>query len=301
VTNKTGSIEIREYLKENGKLVNEFLEEYFDGRELDAPQVLKKSMRYSLLAGGKRLRPILALASYEACGGDPIDIIQPASALEVVHTYSLIHDDLPAMDDDDLRRGKPTNHKVFGEAMAILAGDALFTEAFLMITRAEGIGAERSLEAARELSLAAGARGMVGGQVQDILSENAEPDKETLSYIHTHKTGALIRASVRIGAILAGADNELLGALTSYGEKLGLAFQIIDDILDIKGDETVLGKPVGSDLENNKMTYPALYGLDASSERAGELIGEAIEALSPFSKKADTLREIARYVLKRKS
>jgi geranylgeranyl diphosphate synthase type II len=284
VTNKTGSIEIREYLKENGKLVNEFLEEYFDGRELDAPQVLKKSMRYSLLAGGKRLRPILALASYEACGGDPIDIIQPASALEVVHTYSLIHDDLPAMDDDDLRRGKPTNHKVFGEAMAILAGDAL-----------------RSLEAARELSLAAGARGMVGGQVQDILSENAEPDKETLSYIHTHKTGALIRASVRIGAILAGADNELLGALTSYGEKLGLAFQIIDDILDIKGDETVLGKPVGSDLENNKMTYPALYGLDASSERAGELIGEAIEALSPFSKKADTLREIARYVLKRKS
>jgi geranylgeranyl diphosphate synthase type II len=301
VTNKTGSIDIKEYLKENGKLLNEFLEEYFDGGELDAPQVLKESMRYSLLAGGKRLRPILALASYEACGGEPEDIIQPASALEVVHTYSLIHDDLPAMDDDDLRRGKPTNHKVFGEAMAILAGDALFTEAFLMITRAEGIGAERSLEAARELSLAAGARGMVGGQVQDILSENAEPDKETLSYIHTHKTGALIRASVRIGAILAGADNESLGALTSYGEKLGLAFQIIDDILDIKGDETVLGKPVGSDLENNKMTYPALYGLDASSERAGELIGEAIEALSPFSKKADTLREIARYVLKRKS
>jgi geranylgeranyl diphosphate synthase type II len=294
-------MDIKAYLKEKGDTVTSFLDEYFDRPFSYVPPVLKESMRYSLLAGGKRLRPVLAMASYETCGGNARDIVQPASALEVIHAYSLIHDDLPAMDNDDLRRGKPTNHKVFGDAMAILAGDGLLTEAFLMIMGAEDIRAERRLEAARELSLASGARGMVGGQAQDILSEKAEPDRETLSFIHTHKTGALIRASVRFGGILADADRGSLDALTSYGEKLGLAFQIVDDILDIQGDESVLGKPVGSDEEKNKMTYPALYGLDASKERADELVREAVEALDSFSRRAEPLREIARYVIRRRN
>jgi geranylgeranyl diphosphate synthase type II len=294
-------MDIKAYIREKGELINSFLGSYFERPISSVPSMLHESMLYSLLAGGKRIRPVLAMASCEACGGKPGDIVQPAAALEVIHTYSLIHDDLPAMDNDDLRRGKPTNHKVFGEAVAILAGDGLLSEAFLMILEAGGIKAERLLEAARELSLASGARGMVGGQVQDILSEGSEPDKETLHYIHTHKTGTLLRASVRFGGILVGADREVLQALSAFGESLGLAFQIVDDILDIKGDESLLGKPVGSDLQNNKMTYPAIYGLEASRAKAGELISDAIEALKTFSREADPLRGIANYILQRQN
>ena len=223
-----------------------------------------------------------------------------ASAIEVIHTYSLIHDDLPAMDDDDLRRGRPTNHKVYGDAIAILAGDGLLTEAFLMILDNGGkVSQADAVAALRELAAAAGPAGMVGGQVVDIISENIEPDADKLKYIHEHKTGALLRASVRIGAILAGADDEKLDSLSIYGDCLGLAFQIVDDILDVKGDEKELGKPVGSDEEKNKMTYPALFGIDKSMQRAKELIDDAVIAIKGFGPEADPLRSIADYMIRR--
>jgi geranylgeranyl diphosphate synthase type II len=297
---ETTPFDIKTYVKEKGELVNRFLTSYFERPDPSVPDTLVESMRYSLLAGGKRLRPVLAIASYEACGGRGEDMVGCAAALEAIHTYSLIHDDLPAMDNDDLRRGRPTNHKVFGEAIAILAGDGLMTEAFLMILDCEKqIAKEHLLEAMRELSLASGPRGMVGGQVQDILSENSEPDPDTLTYIHRHKTGALIRSSVRLGGILAGADRGTMSALTGYGENLGLAYQIVDDILDVMGDEEVLGKPVGSDEEKNKMTYPALYGVESSQEKAEELIEKALGHLAGFPEKAEPLREIARYIVRR--
>jgi geranylgeranyl diphosphate synthase type II len=292
-------VDIRSYLEEKAGLVNSYLQSYLD-RPL-RPAVLMESMRYSLLAGGKRIRPILAMASHEACGGKAGDITGCAAALELIHTYSLIHDDLPAMDNDDLRRGRPTNHKVFGEAIAILAGDGLLTEAFLMLLDScRHVPADLLVRAVRELSRAAGVRGMVGGQAQDIISENADPDADTLHFIHKQKTGALIAASVRLGGILAGAGREAMGALTGYGAKLGLAFQIVDDILDVEGDAELLGKPVGSDEKKKKMTYPSLYGVDASLGKAGDLIGEALESLDPLGERAEPLREIARYILERR-
>lgn len=291
---------IKEYLNEKAALVNGCIEQYFTECCGSATDVLRESMKYSLMAGGKRLRPVLAMASYEACGGKGNDILLGASALEVIHTYSLIHDDLPAMDDDDLRRGRPTNHKVYGEAIAILAGDGLLTEAFLMLLANEGpVSRDNILNALKELAVAAGPAGMVGGQVMDILSENAEPDAVKLDYIHRHKTGALIRASVRMGALLADADTAQLESLSRYGECLGLAFQIVDDILDVKGDEKELGKPVGSDEGKNKLTYPALYGIEGSMERAEALIKEAMDSISAFTETADPLRAIADYIIRR--
>jgi geranylgeranyl diphosphate synthase type II len=293
------NVDINAYLKEKSGLVNSYLESYF-GRPFYAPAPVVESMRYSVMAGGKRIRPVLAMAAYEACGGDPLDIVDCASALEVIHTYSLIHDDLPAMDDDDMRRGRPTNHKVFGEAIAILAGDGLLTEAFLMVLESgKPMRDSTRLEALRELSTASGVRGMVGGQVQDIISEDSDPDAETLRYIHEHKTGALIAASVRLGGILAEAGGGMSASLTDYGKSLGLAFQIVDDILDVTGNEEVLGKPVGSDIKKKKMTYPALYGIEASMRNAEALISEAVGALALFDRKADPLREIARYIAER--
>jgi len=294
-------MDIATYLKEKGESVNAYLKDYF-GRPLAAgvPPVIAEAMGYSILAGGKRLRPILAMATYEVCGGKAEDIVPCASALEVIHTYSLIHDDLPAMDDDDLRRGRPTSHKVFGEAMAILAGDALLTEAFLMVLDTDGkAGRGALLDAIRELASASGVRGMVGGQVQDIISEGAEPDPDTLDYIHAHKTGALIAASVRLGGIVAGADEKTMEALTAYGRNLGHAFQIVDDVLDVEGDSEVLGKPTGSDREKKKMTYPALYGVEESMRRAGELIDDALRAIAHLGERAEPLRGIARFIITR--
>jgi len=291
------SFDLRAYLSERKSLIEEFLKEYFKRRR--QPEPLHDAMTYSLFAGGKRLRPILAIASYEACGGRTEEILPQASAIELIHTYSLIHDDLPAMDDDDFRRGRPTNHKVFGEAMAILAGDALLTEAFVMFTDSRVFKSEKLLKALHEIATAAGADGMVAGQAMDILSEGKTPDEETLKFIHTHKTAALISASVKIGPILADAEEAQYSALSLYGQSIGLAFQIVDDILDIVGDEKRLGKPVGSDLEKNKMTYPALYGIDESRKKANELIDRAIEALEPFGEKATPLKEIALYILQR--
>lgn len=295
-------MDLSAYLKEKREAVDAFFREYF--AEDQRPPVLREAMRYSLFAGGKRIRPVLALASYEACGGDPTDIVPYASTLELIHTYSLIHDDLPAMDNDDLRRGKPTNHKVFGEAVAILAGDALLTEVFAILsdrTYTEKIREESLLRAISEVARAAGPEGMVAGQVQDILSENGEPDADTLDFIHSRKTGALIAASVRLGPILFGSGAEVLGALGCYGEKIGLAFQIIDDILDVEGDTAELGKTVGSDEKINKMTFPRLHGIDQSRAIAHRLVEDAVLSLSIFTEEADPLREIAWYLLRRRS
>jgi geranylgeranyl diphosphate synthase type II len=295
-------VDIAAYLKEKRDLVDSFFRNYF--KQPGRPSILWEAMLYSLFAGGKRVRPILALASCEACGGSAPDIVPYASTLELIHTYSLIHDDLPAMDNDDLRRGKPTSHKVYGEAMAILAGDALLTEAFCILSDpglGRGVSATNLLKAASEIAGASGCRGMVAGQVQDIISENAEPDGEVLQFIHTHKTACLIRASVKTGALICGAGGKALESLADYGHKIGLAFQVIDDILDIEGDEKETGKTVGSDERINKMTYPRLYGVKESRTIARDLISEALAALDTFSADADPLREIARYLLKRRS
>jgi geranylgeranyl diphosphate synthase, type II len=309
------TFDIKAYLKEKRELIDSYLESYFSVPS--EPSILHEAMRYSLFAGGKRIRPILALSSYEACGGDPKNIIPYASALELIHTYSLIHDDLPSMDNDDLRRGKPTSHKVFGEAMAILAGDALLTEAFLMLTNnppspstsrrplvKEGLYKETNpsslIKVIREVALSAGVHGMVGGQALDISSENSQPDRDTLTFIHLHKTAALITASVRMGGILADSDEHTLKALTKYGENIGLAFQIIDDILDIEGNAEELGKTAGSDMKMKKMTYPSLYGIKKSRKEAEDLISEAIDALALFSSEADQLRGIAHYLIQRR-
>jgi geranylgeranyl diphosphate synthase type II len=295
-------MDIKSYLKEKRELIDSYLESYFS--ITSEPFVLHKAMRYSLFAGGKRIRPILALASYEACGGNPKDIVPYATALELIHTYSLIHDDLPSMDNDDLRRGKPTNHKVFGEAMAILAGDALLTEAFLILSNnlhSSSLKPSNLIKIIREVSLSSGVHGMVGGQALDIFSENIEPDKDTLNFIHLHKTAALITASVRMGAILANIKEKKLKALTEYGTGIGLAFQIIDDILDIEGNAEELGKTAGSDIKMKKMTYPALCGTEKSRQKAKDLIADAIDSLKIFSSEADQLRKIARYLLKRRA
>jgi geranylgeranyl diphosphate synthase, type II len=312
-------VNIKTYLKEKRELIDSYLKSYFEAPS--APAVLNEAMKYSLFAGGKRVRPILAMASYEACGGDSKKIIPQAAALELVHTYSLIHDDLPAMDNDDLRRGKPTSHKAFGEALAILAGDALLTEAFLMMTNGRmqdaryrmqddhvpcimhraSVSNRAILKAIREVAMASGANGMVGGQVQDILSESADPDSDTLEFIHLHKTTALITASVRIGSILAGSGRKRLDALTRYGESVGLAFQIIDDILDIEGTTEELGKSAGSDSQKNKLTYPSLFGIEGARQKAKILIKAAEDALGIFSSEADPLREIARYLIERRA
>jgi geranylgeranyl diphosphate synthase type II len=296
-------MDIRTYLKERRELIDSFLTTYFACPVI--PTSLNESMAYSIFAGGKRVRPVLALASYEACGGHAEDIVPYASALEFIHTYSLIHDDLPAMDNDNLRRGKPTSHKVFGEGMAILAGDALLTEAFYLLSRnahhSSGVRDRDLLKVVREVAMAAGAHGMVGGQAEDILSEGMEKDGENLSFIHAHKTGALITVSVRMGAILGRAGKRKLSALTIYGENIGLAFQIVDDILDVKGDSAELGKATGSDEKKRKLTYPGLYGIDLSVKKAEGLIRDAVNALSLFSDSADPLREIAGYILQRKN
>lgn len=260
---------------------------------------LLKAMRYSLLAGGKRLRPILLLWSAEALGKkiDAVDL-NVGCAIECIHTYSLIHDDLPGMDNDDLRRGKPTNHVVFGEAMAILAGDGLLTEAFRAIV--EHV-ADQVLAAALigELSYGAGYQGMVGGQAQDILSENKRITEENMKWIHAHKTGALIIASCRMGGLLAGANEEQISHLTTYAKNIGLAFQITDDILDVTGNEELIGKPVGSDERSAKSTYPLLYGLEKSKKLAEEAVVCAKEAIRQLPSDITMLNWLADYILAR--
>ncbi|QXE91096.1 polyprenyl synthetase family protein [Geomonas subterranea] len=294
-------MDLKEYLKQKCQLVDQALERYLpDAKEL--PASLHGAMRYSVFAGGKRVRPVLMLAACEAVGGSADAVMPAACAMEMIHTYSLIHDDLPAMDNDDFRRGNPTNHKVYGEATAILAGDALLTEAFILLSNGTGGDPAARLRVIQEIAVASGSHGMVGGQVVDMESEGRhDVDLPTLSYIHTHKTGALIRASVRCGAILGGASGEQFTSLTRYADAIGLAFQIADDILDVEGTTEELGKDAGSDQARGKATYPALMGLEASKARAQELVQIALDALASFDERAEPLRAIASYIVKRKS
>ncbi len=294
-------MKLADYLRRRQRWVEEALKRWVPG-ENEFPPPVHQAMRYSLFAGGKRIRPILVLAAAEAVGGSVRDVLPLACSFELIHTYSLIHDDLPSMDNDDMRRGKPTSHKVFGEALAILAGDALLTEAFHLATRPEvmkKVPARRRLQALWHLARAAGSLGMVGGQTMDILTQGQTVDAGTLEYIHSHKTGALISASVAVGAIVGGATVRQLRRLQGYGEKLGLAFQITDDLLDEVGEEAKLGKTVGKDQPKGKVTYPGLYGIPESRRRAEQLVEGAIHHLQSFDRRANPLREIARFILNR--
>ncbi len=297
--------DLNKYIKEKGSIVEDALRQLFPEQEENNNPVvnLTKSMNYSLLAGGKRLRPILCIAGAEVVGGNADDVMPVACALELIHTYSLIHDDLPAMDDDSVRRGKPTNHVVYGEAMAILAGDGLLTEAFFLMSKtavSDNVSPESLQKVLALIAGAAGYRGMVGGQVVDILSEGKVIDSSLVEYIHRHKTGALISASVLSGTILGGGTEEDVNSITTYGNFIGLAFQVADDILNIEGDSKEMGKDVGSDAERGKNTYPSVFGLAQSKEMLNNFVDQAIESIERFDEKADPLRMIARYIIERK-
>jgi len=293
-------LNLKAYLAERRELVDAALDRMLPADEAGGD--ILKAMRYSLFAGGKRVRPILCLAACEAVGGGLEDAMFCACALEMVHTYSLVHDDLPAMDDDDLRRGVPTNHKVFGEGMAVLAGDGLLTQAMVLLSdadRSEGLDPARVLRAARAVMRAAGYEGMVGGQAADLAGENAEPDLALVQFIHAMKTGALIAASVRSGAILGGADEKDEEALVRYGRRVGLAFQIADDLLDLTGDSRLLGKDTGMDEARGKMTYPGVAGPAAAKEAGLRLAEEAAQSLEHLGEPAEPLILIARYIMER--
>jgi len=291
-------VDFEKALKEKAEVIEEALEHYLPPPNA-YPPLIHQAMRYSTMQGGKRLRPVLVMAVAEAVGGKSEDVLPAACALEMIHTYSLIHDDLPAMDNDDYRRGKPTNHKVYGEAIAILAGDALLTLAFSLLAGINSASPKDVVKVIGEVAAAAGTFGMIGGQVVDTFFAGKEIDADTLKYIHSHKTGALYRAAVRTGAILAGAEEKKLADLTRYAEYLGLAFQIKDDILDIEGDATVIGKPVGSDIKNKKATYPALFGIEQAKAKARQAGEKALSAIGSFGNEADFLRLLVQFVVER--
>ena len=274
------------------------------------PPVIHEAMRYAVLGGGKRIRPILAIAAAEACGAEIEALLVPLCALELIHTYSLVHDDLPALDDDDLRRGRKTTHIVFGEAMAILTGDALLTEAFSWLARPiAGVESARQLRAVAEVATAVDSTGMIGGQVADIVAERShegtsgDPEAllQELEFIHRNKTGKLLTASVVLGGLLGGASGEQLAALRAYGDALGLAFQIVDDILDVEESSAVLGKTAGKDVAQGKLTFPALLGLEAARAEAGRLLGKALENAAIIAGPVNYLAPIARYIVERRS
>ncbi|MBP2653011.1 MAG: Farnesyl diphosphate synthase [Firmicutes bacterium] len=290
---------IKDYTMARLPIIDDALD-HFLSAETYPPQIYE-AMRYSLFAGGKRLRPILLMAAADAVGQDGSRFINIACGLEMIHTYSLIHDDLPAMDNDDFRRGKLTNHKVFGDGIAVLAGDGLLTEAFGVMLAQPKVEPATLIKVIREIATAAGARGMVGGQTIDLLSEGKTIDSETLKFIHQAKTGALFTAAIRAGAMLANANEECLAALTEYAKQFGLAFQITDDILDVAGVEEKLGKPLGSDVKNNKVTYVSLYSLEEAKEMAKEAVRCAIAAISDLGVEAAVLRDYVLYLLNRDS
>jgi geranylgeranyl diphosphate synthase type II len=292
-------VTIDDYLRRRSAEVDAALGDLVREKRPSVEPRLLEAMEYSLTSPGKRIRPILVLAAAEALGADPRPLLPFACAAEMVHAYSLIHDDLPAMDDDDLRRGRPTNHKVFGEAVAILAGDALLTEAFAVLSSDDALAAERRVAAIRELAVAAGAEGMVGGQTADILAEGAEADPRRVESIHRRKTGALLRACVRIGGVLAGADARALASLSAYGEAIGLAFQIADDLLDELGDTQATGKTAQRDRERGKATYPAALGVERVRQLLRQLLEQSLAALGEFGPSAEPLREIARRIVGR--
>jgi geranylgeranyl diphosphate synthase type II len=290
---------LKAYLEPRLRLIEQALEEALPPTSLK-PSTLHEAMRYAVLCGGKRMRPLLCIASAEACKGNSENVLPIACALELIHAFSLVHDDLPALDNDTLRRGQPTCHIQFGEATALLAGDALFAKAFELIAQqAQRSRPEQVLEVLELIAHAIGTQGMVGGQIEDMRAENGAPTCEDLDYIHGHKTGALIRAAVLSGAILSGGIHPQKDALDRYSRAVGHAFQVIDDILNETGDSTKLGKAVGSDRERRKATYPRLFGLKQSQKIAQKRVQEAIEALHAFGQEADPLRWIALYTLQR--
>jgi geranylgeranyl diphosphate synthase type II len=292
---------LQEFLAEQQRRVDAALDR-LTPPESAHPSTIHRAMRHSLFAGGKRIRPILCISAAAAVGNDAPDLMNAACSLEMIHTYSLIHDDLPALDNDDFRRGKPTCHKVFGEAMAILAGDSLFTLAIQTLSVMENTEPARVVALIRELSFASGTvDGMIGGQVTDIEGERQKPTAELLDSIHRAKTGALLRASVRMGGIAAGADTTGLDALSQYGEHAGLAFQIVDDILDVEESTEALGKTAGKDEAQGKITFPAVYGLERSREMASEECARAHDSLALFGESAKWLHEIADLIVRRKS
>jgi len=294
--------DLGEIMAERRTLVDASLERWLPP-PTTPPQTIHEAMRYSVFAGGKRLRPMLALFGCEAVGGKLEDAMAAAVALELIHTYSLVHDDLPAMDDDDFRRGRPTCHKVYGEAIAILAGDALLTHAFQVLAdpAAGNLTAPSRLQIIAELSAAAGSVGMVGGQTMDIQAEGKALEPATVLALHAKKTGALLRASLRVGGLAGRADDAALECLTRYGEHLGLAFQIVDDILDIEGSSAEMGKTAGSDLRKHKATYPAVFGLEASRSEAARLLEEARRAIGPLGERGAVLVALADFVGQRRS
>ena len=290
------------YLRSSQARVGAALDRLLPAQE--GPQAtVARAMRYAVLGGGKRLRPTLVLASCEACGGRAHDALAPAAAIEMIHTYSLIHDDLPAMDNDDYRRGRPTVHKAFGESVAILAGDGLLTSAFEILgTEPAGDAlALRRTEAVATVARAAGISGMVGGQIADLESGREVADAEALDWIHRHKTGALLAACAEVGAIHAGAGGSKRTSLRRYGEAVGLAFQIADDILDLTSTREALGKTPGKDHRSGKATYPALFGVEASHLEAERLVARALSELAPFREEAAPLAALARYAVSRSS
>ena len=293
-------MEFKQCLKEKASFVEKVLKEYMPKEEGYQKTVIE-AMNYSLSAGGKRLRPILTLEACKIVGGNEDEAIPFAIAIEMIHTYSLIHDDLPALDNDDLRRGRPTNHKVYGEAMGILAGDALLNYAFevMLAGSINKENPEKYLKAINEIAKGAGIYGMIGGQVVDVESENKQIEKEKLDYIHMNKTAAMMVGCMRAGATIGGANSEQMEEITKYAKNIGLSFQIVDDILDIVGDEAKLGKKVGSDIENHKSTYPSLLGLDTSKEIAHNLIDEAKKSIEKLSDDVDFLKGLAEYIIDR--
>jgi geranylgeranyl diphosphate synthase type II len=298
---QTAGVSLSEYLKARQESINTWLKRLIP-HENAFPSTIHRSMLYSLMAGGKRLRPILALAAAEAVDGDEETVLPFSCAIEMVHTYSLIHDDLPAMDNDDLRRGKPTCHKVFGEGIAILAGDALLTHAFTTASNpeyAKNLDPAVRITIIHELAKASGTEGMIGGQVLDLEAQNSSLGLDELSTIHKLKTGSLIMASTKIGALAAGGTKKDVESLSAYGQHLGLAFQIMDDLLDIEGSEEIIGKTSKSDLINHKSTYPALMGVAESREKAKDSIEQALAVIDHFDHRADALRQLAHYTITR--
>lgn len=296
-------MDMSRYLEQKRLDVDRFLDQVIPAEKRE-PTTLHEAMRYSVFAGGKRVRPILAIAAAEAVGTPPRSVLAIASSLELIHTYSLIHDDLPAMDNDDYRRGKLTNHKVYGEAMAILAGDALLTLAFELCSRTDlmdDLDPQRQVQIIYELAVGSGHLGMVGGQVLDIQAEHQDIDLTALQRIHAYKTGMLIRAAVRMGAVAASAGAEQLQHLTGFAEDIGLAFQIADDVLNVTGTREQLGKNAMTDAQRGKKTYPTFYGVDGARALADQCVRRAIERLSSFDGKADALRELARYITERQN
>ncbi|MGL5313513.1 MAG: polyprenyl synthetase family protein [Peptostreptococcaceae bacterium] len=293
-------MEFKQSLKQRANYVEELLSQYMP-KEEGYQKTIMESMNYSLSAGGKRLRPILTLEACKMVGGNEADAIPFAVAIEMIHTYSLIHDDLPALDNDDLRRGRKTNHIVYGEDIAILAGDALLNYAFetMLSTSIEKENPKKYLRAINEIAKSAGIYGMIGGQVADVQSENTQIPKEKLDYIHNNKTAAIIIGCMRAGAIIGDANDNELENITKYAKNIGLSFQIVDDILDIIGDESKLGKKVGSDIENHKSTYPSLIGLEKSKEIAHELIEEAKLSIKDIDNDGEFLCGLADYIIDR--